>query len=42
MKHNSDFFKNTLNPIIEPSQFEKDEALRFLDLKTSPIFFLWL
>ena len=31
VKHNSDFFENTLNPIIEPSQFEKDEALRFLD-----------
>jgi len=31
MKHNSDFFKNTLKPIIEPLQFEKDEALRCLD-----------
>ena len=31
IKHNSDFFKNTLKPIIEPSQFEKYEALRFLD-----------
>ena len=25
IKHNSDFFKNALVPIIEPSQFEKDE-----------------
>ena len=31
IKHNSDFFENTLKPIIEPSQFEKDEALKFLD-----------
>ena len=31
IKHNSDYFKNTLKPIIEPSQFEKDEAIRFLD-----------
>jgi len=31
IKHNSDLFKNTLKPIIEPSQFENDEAVRFLD-----------
>jgi len=31
IEHNSDFFKNTLKPIIEPTQFEKDETLRFLD-----------
>ena len=29
IKRNSDFFKNTLKPIIEPSQFEKDEVLSF-------------
>jgi len=31
IKRSSDFFENTFKPIIEPSQFEKGEALRFLD-----------
>jgi len=33
IKHNFDFFEN--KPIIEPSQFENDEALRFLDQYTA-------